>query len=443
MKKLMVATGLVAWTTLAFVGGWIARPSVQALQSKVMIAVAPVLPPDLAPATGAANADVSEPTVSVTVSSTHPLFVVSTPNPAYSARTANAHPLLDEAWSKVRESFVGELPNDQQRDAAAIQGALALLGDKYTIYLPPANRAAEREHYAGKFGGIGVNIVLLKDGRSQLSPIKNTPAERGGIVKGDILVSVDEWMVPTGIDFNAIAARVRGEPGTTVHIGVLRGNETLKFTLVREQITTASVEWRMITETEKTRLPVGYMQLSSFTERTGIEARQAISEMQAAGAQAWLLDLRDNGGGLLSSASEVASQFLSDGNVLIESKRTGENSWPVTKGGLLANSSQPLIVLVNSRTASASEIVAAALQDDKRGLIVGEPTFGKGVVQLLYDLSDGSSVHVTSARWYSPNRRTIDGVGVLPDIAVAQTQTDSGSIIDQQLDRALRELNSK
>lgn len=449
MNKVPSTMLLGAWTLLAFTLGWAARPlardipaQINALTARVQAAVpGPAARPSVQPATSIVPAD--KPFATATANPSHPLFAVSTPNAAYMARTPSAQPLLEEAWSKVTESFVGDLPNNQQRDAAAIEGALALLGDKYTVYLPPAGRATEREHYAGKFGGIGVTIQLLADGRSQLAPVRNTPADRAGVQKGDILESVDGWVIPPGADFTEIAARVRGEPGTSVTIGVLRGTDHIVIKIIRDQINTPSVDWTVITDTARTTVTVGYIHISSFTDRTGIETRQAITELAAAGASAWLLDLRNNGGGLLSSATDVASQFLKDGNVLIESKRSGENSWPVTKGGLLTEANQPLVVLVNKQTASASEIVAAALQDAHRGAILGERTFGKGVVQLLYDLSDGSSVHVTSSRWFSPNRRTIDGVGVIPDIDLPASVPGTNQQADYQLDRALVELNLK
>ncbi len=360
---------------------------------------------------------------------------------------ASEYRLLDEAWGRVRESFIGDVPSDTVRNYGAIRGMLATLNDRWTVFVEPQPRAIERDHLRGQFGGIGVEIRVDEAGRIFLTPYRNSPAERAGVQAGDMLVAVDGVTVSKDTRFEEVAARVRGDVGTVVRITVQRGDRTLDFNITRAMIEIPSVDWRIITDTRAGGAPVGYINIRQFTERTGAEVKRAIAELRDSGSQAYLIDLRDNTGGLLASAVEVASQFLSGGNVLIERKRSQMDgseitvTHPVISGGLALR--QPLSVLVNGNTASASEIVAGALQDHGRARLVGEKTYGKGSVQLLFDLSDGSSVHVTAAKWLTPNARAIDGVGLQPDIEARRAEGEAERGIDSQLERALADLRAQ
>lgn len=355
--------------------------------------------------------------------------------------------LLDEAWSRVRESFIGETPSDTVRNYGAIRGMLATLNDRWTIFVEPQPRAIERDHLRGQFGGIGVEIRIDDRGRIVLTPHRNSPAEQAGVQAGDILIAVDGVAVTDGATFEEVAGRVRGEVGTIVRITVSRDGQPIDFSITRALIEIPSVDWRVITATTTSEPAIGYISIRQFTERTGSEVKRAIAELRDNGSQAYLIDLRDNSGGLLASAVEVASQFLSSGNVLIERKRNRSDgseitvTHPVISGGLALR--QPLSVLVNANTASAAEIVAGALQDHGRARLVGEKTYGKGSVQLLFDLSDGSSVHVTTARWLTPNAREIDGVGLEPDIEAHRAEGETQRGIDSQLERALADLRAQ
>ncbi|MGQ9813947.1 MAG: S41 family peptidase [Candidatus Roseilinea sp.] len=360
---------------------------------------------------------------------------------------ASEYRLLDEAWGRVRESFIGEVPSDTVRNYGAIRGMLATLNDRWTVFVEPQPRAMERDHLRGQFGGIGVEIRIDNEGRILLTPRRNSPAEQAGVQAGDVLVAVDGVMLSPDTSFEDVAARVRGEVGTVVRITVSRNGQLIDFSLTRALIEIPSVEWRVISGTNASEAAIGYIRIRQFTERTGDEVKQAIAELRDSGSQGYLIDLRDNAGGLLASAVEVASQFLSSGNVLIERKRNWSNggeitvTHPVISGGLALQ--QPLSVLVNANTASASEIVAGALQDHGRARLVGEKTYGKGSVQLLFDLSDGSSVRVTTARWFTPNGRTIDGVGLQPDIEAGRAEGETEAGADSQLERALADLRTQ
>lgn len=359
---------------------------------------------------------------------------------------ASEYRLLDEAWGRVRESFIGEVPSDTVRNYGAIRGMLATLNDRWTVFVEPQPRAMERDHLRGQFGGIGVEIRIDIEGRILLTPRRNSPAEQAGVQAGDVLVAVDGVTLSPDTPFEDVAARVRGEVGTVVRITVSRNGQLIDFSLTRALIEIPSVEWRVISGTNASEAAIGYIRIRQFTERTGDEVRQAIKAMDE-DSQAYLIDLRDNTGGLLTSAIEVTSQFLSNGNVLIERKRDllhgGEITvtHPVISGGLALQ--KPLSVLVNANTASASEIVAGALQESGRARLLGEKTYGKGSVQLLFDLSDGSSVRVTTARWFTPNGRTIDGVGLQPDIEAGRAEGETEADADSQLEQALADLRTQ
>ncbi|MCS7059677.1 MAG: S41 family peptidase [Anaerolineae bacterium] len=353
--------------------------------------------------------------------------------------------LLDEVWSRVQESFIGQVPSDTVRNYGAIRGMLATLNDRWTIFVEPQPRAIQRDHLRGQFGGIGVDIRIDEAGRILLTPRRNSPAERAGIQAGDILIGVDGTAITEGMSFEDVAARVRGEVGTLVRITVRRGEQTLEFSITRALIEIPSVEWRVIEGNQAGEATLGYISIRQFTERTGAEARQAIAELREAGSQGYLIDLRDNSGGLLNAAVETASQFLSGGNVLIERKRSPSGEITVThaviSGGLAQL--QPLVVLVNANTASAAEIVAGALQDYNRAPLIGEKTFGKGSVQLVFDFSDGSSAHITAAKWLTPKGRAIDGVGLTPDIEAPRLPHEAQPSVDSQLERAVKALRAR
>ena len=367
---------------------------------------------------------------------------VTASEPAPAADT-NTIPLLDEVWAHVRASFVGEVPSDTVRNYGAIRGALATLNDRWTVFVEPQPRSMERDHLRGEFGGIGVDIALNEQGKIVLTPNPGSPAEQAGVRVGDILVAIDGMTLPDKPDFAEIAPRVRGTAGTIVHISVLRNGQVLDFTVMRTTIQVPSVEWHILTDTQHASA-VGYIAIHQFTERTGDEVRQAIQELRQDGSQAYLIDLRDNGGGVLSAAVDVASHFLDGGVVLIERKRNQPDiTFPATTDGSTRAIDEPLAVLINGNTASASEIVAGAIQDRQRGKLIGDKSFGKGSVQSIYDLSDGSSAHITSAQWLTPNKRAIDGVGLTPDIEVTRAADEAGQGKDSQLDRALAELRDE
>jgi carboxyl-terminal processing protease len=239
------------------------------------------------------------------------------------------------------------------------------------------------------------------------------------------------------MSLDQVVSMVKGDAGEIVTLTIRREgqDDLLTIEVRREEIVTASVVWGL-SEQDAT---IGYVQLKMFNERTNDELEEAIKELRKQGADKFVIDLRNNGGGLLGSAIDVTSQFLYDGVVLYDSKSNGEEkSYPVKTRGVARD--DPIVILVNGNTASASEIVAGAIQDRERGKLIGTQTYGKASVQLLFDLSDGSSLHVTNAHWLTPNRRDINGVGLTPDIAINITDEDRQNNRDPQLETAVAEL---
>ncbi len=359
----------------------------------------------------------------------HPGLVLS-PDPE---TVSNAKTVFEEAWYIVEDDYYGELPSSQQRIYAAVRGMLATLDDAHTIFVEPAPRQLERDDLRGSYGGIGAVLSLNPEGEIVLSPFRESPAAEAGILDGDVLLAVDGLRLTPDMDLSTdVVTRIRGEVGTDVQLTVRRDGVELDVLITRQVIKTPSVTWEMLDQAPT----LGYVRIQSFTGRTDEELGEALTDLlETQNAQGLILDLRGNGGGLLQAAIDVSGQFLDGGTVLYENRRGQEEKfYPASSGG--AGLDVPLTVLVDHGTASASEIVAGALQDRERAVLVGEKTFGKGTVQLIFDLSDGSSLHVTVAEWLTPGRHRIQDVGLTPDLIV-EPDPEAHPDTDLALERAI------
>ena len=291
----------------------------------------------------------------------------------------------------------------------------------------------------GSFGGIGVDVWYDADSRMVLSPYPDSPAAETGVLEGDILLALDGEEIAPGTTLDDVRAYLHGEQGTQVTLTLMRlddaGSPTPSFdlTITRGEIRMPSVTWRVLDQAPS----VGYIHIQGFTDRTDEEVIDAINGLNENGITSLVLDLRNNYGGLIDPAAGVASQFLRDGVVMIEEKRDAdEKTYAVRSGGIALDI--PMAVLVNGNTASAAEIVAGALQDHERAILIGEQTFGKGSVQLIYDLSDGSSLHITTAIWLTPNRNRIDGRGLTPDVIATPGEEPQDPQLDYAIDYLLQ-----
>lgn len=339
-----------------------------------------------------------------------------------------------EAWSKIEESYIGGLPSSKQMTYGAVRGSIDVLGDPYTIFIEPQARDQERDSLRGNFGGVGALLERNDSGDIVLSPIAGNPAELAGILDGDILIAVEGQPISQDMTIEEIAELIRGEEGSKVTLTILHPNasEPVDITIVRAAILLPSVSFSILEENPT----IGYIKLSRFSGESSAEMEEAILELQQMGVEKLILDLRQNGGGLLNAAVEISNHFLADGPVVFQiSKDEKEKKFEASNGTSAGD--MPLVVLVDNGTASAAEIVAGALQDRDRGTLIGSKTFGKGSVQVAYDLSDGSSVHVTSARWLTPDRHQIDQQGLTPDILVEVTKGAMEDGQDKVLEEAL------
>jgi carboxyl-terminal processing protease len=342
--------------------------------------------------------------------------------------------LLGEVQSLLDSRFLGDIPSDEARVYGAAQGMVAAYNDRFTVFVKPAPREMERDELRGHFGGIGAYMARNESGEVVITTMRDRPAARAGVMDGDILVAVDGTEITPAMTIEEVVALVRGEVGTKVKLALRREGaaDPIELEVTRERIETPSVEWRVLDEAANT----GYVRINLFGERTADEVQQAVKELDASGVKKLVLDLRGNGGGLLDAAIDVASIFLKDGEVLREIKRGDQERFYAVNPVRSAAQDWEIALLTDGGTASASEIVAGALRDQGRAALIGEKTFGKGSVQEVHELSDGSSLHVTVARWLTPSRTQIDGEGLEPDVVIGLTAEDRQNGRDPQLARA-------
>ncbi|MBI2847515.1 MAG: S41 family peptidase [Chloroflexi bacterium] len=346
--------------------------------------------------------------------------------------------ILWETWRILSEDFVDKSRLDPKTlSEGAVKGMIEALKDPYTSYINAQHFRMEQEDLKGKFEGIGA-WVDMKEGQVLIvAPMEGSPAEQAGIKAGDVIVEVDGQ--PTkGMTLIEAILKIRGLKGTTVRLLIRHVGETgsVEIVVTRAEIKVESVKLNMLPGN------IAHIKISSFSERTPDELTAALKDARIKGVKGIALDLRNNPGGLLEETVEVASQFLKEGLVLYEVDNKGERrDWPVRRGGLATQ--LPLVVLVNEYSASGSEVLAGSIQDHKRASLVGIKTFGKGSVNTFRQLSDGSGLYITFARWYTPNGNLIEGLGLKPDIEVVLTQEDMQSGKDPQLDAALDYLKSQ
>lgn len=321
-----------------------------------------------------------------------------------------------KAWDLAQANFVYRDALDQQKMLyGAIRGMIDALGDDgHTRFLTPEDVATERSTLTGRFDGIGAEVNVRNGRPVVVAPIEDSPAEKAGLLPGDTILSVDGQDVSSA-SLGEIVSKVRGPRGTIVRLGVLHPGQSssVDLSIERGPITVRSVTWVLVPGTS-----LAHVRINRFAGGTTQELKDALAAGRAAGAQGFVLDLRNNPGGLLNEAVSASSQFLKDGNVLLEENAKGERTpYPVKPDGLAIDT--PIVVLVNRGSASASEIFAGAIQDHERAPIVGEQTYGTGTVLSTFDLGDGSEIYLGTAQWLTPNGRAIRKVGVKPDVVVA------------------------
>lgn len=340
--------------------------------------------------------------------------------------------LLWEVWSHVEAEFDGELPEDKALTYAAIRGMLDTLDDDFTRFAPPDVAERMREDLQGSFEGIGAFVRENDEGLTEIvRPMDGQPADLAGLRAGDVVIGVDGESV-VGMSLEEVIALIRGPEGSEVRLEIRREGreEPFEVTVTRERIDIPVIESEMLED------QIAYVRLTSFNRNAEEQLREVLAQLLAENPRGLILDLRDNPGGFLDQSIAVADIFLEEGVVLFERSSTLDIDEAYQSGSGDQAEEIPLAVLINAGSASASEIVAGAIQDRSRGVLIGETTFGKGSVQQSHTLSDGSELRVTIARWYTPDDESIDGQGIVPDIEV-ETPDNLGGEEDVQLQRAI------
>jgi len=343
-----------------------------------------------------------------------------------------------EAWNIVHEDYVDQPVDDELMMQGAIRGMMESLGDQHSSYMDPKTFQDANSGLAGQYEGIGAWVDTTADYLTIISPISGSPADKAGMKPGDKVIKIDGEDM-TGIDAELVRQRVLGPAGSTVVLTVAREGESdpLEFTIVRDKIVIQSVTGELLDN------DIGYVQIVTFGDKTTSELRAVLKDLMAQDPKGLIIDLRNNGGGYLQTSVEVASEFIGDGAILYEQYGNGERTtYNALKNGQATEI--PLVVLINEGTASASEIVAGAIQDYGRGKLVGMTSFGKGSVQNWVPLSNNEgAVRVTIAKWLTPNERTIHGEGLTPDVKVEITDEDRQAEVDPQLDKAIELLRQE
>jgi len=361
-------------------------------------------------------------------------------NLSFSANDESIYDKIDlfgEVLDKINNEYVEEINQSDAMDAA-INGVLQSL-DPYSAYMSPEILKEMQTETSGKFGGLGIEVTMEAGVVKVISPIDNTPAEREGVKAGDYIVKINDIQVQ-GKTLSEAVELMRGPVGSEINITVRRRGikKAIIFNITREIIKVESVKSKIIDDT------VGYLRLTSFNENSSDQIKEKIRKFRKNNrVEKYILDLRNNPGGLLSQAVKISNFFLNSGEIVsTKGRKKRENrKWFAKKGDIIDG--KTLIVLINYGSASASEIVAGALQDHKRAILIGENSFGKGSVQSIIPLINNGAIRLTISKYYLPSGKSISDVGVIPDIEIAESSEDfrMNTKTDNQLDFAIKLLN--
>lgn len=340
----------------------------------------------------------------------------------------------------IDEYFLDEIDEEKMADEV-YKGVIKGLGDDYAAYYTAEEYKDIQEKTEGVFCGIGSYISAdVRTGIVTIvQPMKGSPAEKSGVKAGDIIYAVDGKEV-TGMEISKVQALVKGKKGSKVKLTLMRKDKKVEIVVTRDEIVEETVESRMLDG------EIGYVQVTSFEQVTSKQFREGIEKLEKEGQKAMIVDLRNNGGGLLDTAVDMLDRILPEGVVVYSKDKSGKKQ--EYKASNPDSFAKPLVVLVNENSASASEVFSGAIQDKKAGTLIGTQTFGKGIVQGIFGLNDKSAIKMTTAKYYTPNGRNIHGKGLSPDVSVELDDTvqklpDSGEKVDNQLKAAWDYLQKK
>lgn len=359
-------------------------------------------------------------------------------HPAVPAELPSEFEILGEVWDVLSRDYVDKEALDPEKlSEGAVRGMLEALGDPYTSLLSAEGYQMAREKLHGEYEGIGAWVAKEEKQLKIMGIIEGSPAEEAGLKPGDNILEVD-GVSTSELSLTEAVLRIRGKAGTPVKLLVLPqdGNEPVMKEIIRRRLEIPSVQG------EK-KEGVAYIKIIQFADNTAEELVSVLEQLLASPTQGIILDLRHNFGGVLAEVVRVASQFLEEGKVILYQvdSEGKEKVWKATADGLATD--LPMVVLVNGASASGSEVLAGALQDHERASLIGTTTFGKGSVNFLRPLEDGSALYITTARWLTPDRREIEGVGLTPDFQVEMTEEDREQGKDTQLEFAIAYLKGE
>ena len=377
------------------------------------------------------------------------LYTYFTKNPVYKLITGDTSltesddidAYLSRIKSVIDKNYLWKDKIDENKlKDGAIEGYVKALGDKYTEYIPKTEIKEFTENITGSFVGIGIYMIADEDSQKIIVyyPIPDSPAEKAGIKSGDIILRVDGKEYGYD-DFDIIADNIKGEAGTKVKLVIERDGKEQEFEITREKIETNPISSKIIKEN------IGYVNLPSFDTDSSKKLKEKVDDLVSKGAKSLILDLRNNGGGIVEESTNIADFFLDKDKTIMTTKDNKEKE-ETTKSKTKKVYEMPLIVLTNENTASASEILTAALKDNERATVIGTKTYGKGVIQTVLTLSDGSGLKITTAEYFTPNGTEINKKGIKPNIEVKLPDTVKSIYAvkesdDTQLNRAIEELN--
>lgn len=327
-----------------------------------------------------------------------------------------------EQWRSLRRDVLAKTYGSPKEAYEAIRGMLGSLDDPYTRFLDPREFKEMQIDTSGELSGVGIQLSLDKETKSLVvvSPIEGSPASRAGVQPKDVIVAIDGKSTK-GMSTEDAVKLIRGQAGTSVTLTLKRKAQTLELPLTRERIELHAVDHQINTSADGVK--VGYIRLKQFNATATKDMRLAVKDLEEKGAQGYVLDLRSNPGGLLMASVEIARQWLNEGTIV--STKTRDGIQDVKRANGRALTTKPMVVLVNEGSASASEILSGALQDNNRAVLVGQKTFGKGLVQSVRGLSDGSGMTVTIAKYLTPSGRDIHKHGIDPDVTAKMTELEA------------------
>lgn len=337
-------------------------------------------------------------------------------------------PILAQAQNIIQNHAYYELPPDPAMEYGMIHGLVGAIQDPYSAFVEPVQHELTQDTFEGEFGGIGAEVRLEEDQRITLYPFPDSPAEQAGVENGDILTVVDGTEITLEMDIHTVVSMVRGPEGERVQITIQRPPEMTEYEFVikRQVFQLPSVTWRIIEEHPE----IGLVDINLIASSTTQEIRTAVEELRSQQVDKFIFDLTGNGGGILDSGIEIAQLFLHDGDVILYQHFKGEEQDVYKANSDGEFSSLPMVVLIDQNSASASEIIAGAIQAHQRAPLLGRPSYGKNTIQLVFTLDDNSSVHVTSAVWWLEGGNPDEAFKLIPDFQSAIENPTQEDLLD-------------